>query len=181
MGFSIKIAYSTILSLNKSTQWSQVDQFLEIERSTLFLPPLGGVMLNFEKISGYSKGKTTISLRQLMWSARPPTFLNVVFRSTSMGETSAQLEPILVRSRKIDFVTSFLSMFIGRSLDNSIIIRLFLRFLKRSSSELVSLELKYNNQTLIRIRERIPTLNYVMRVNYSKKKSFHYAQEAFCS
>ena len=99
-------------------------------------------MLNFEKISGYSKGKTTISLRQLMCSARPPTFLNVVFKSTSMGETSAQLEPILVRSRKIAFVTSFLSMFIGRSLDNSIIIRLFLRFLKRSSSELVSLELR---------------------------------------
>ena len=99
-------------------------------------------MLNFAKISGYRSGRTTISLRQLIWSADPPTLSNDAFISTSIGEMSAQLVPTFWRSRKTDLARSSLPKFMGLIFDISIIIRFFFRFTNRSSSVFVSLELE---------------------------------------
>ena len=47
------------------------------------------MMLNFENISGYSKGKMTISRRLLTWASTPPTLSNVTPMSISIGWMSA--------------------------------------------------------------------------------------------
>lgn len=60
--------------------------------------PLGGWIWNFSNTSLYSIGNTTISLRQRMWLSSPPTWQNLILRSSDIGSTSANVDTICLWS-----------------------------------------------------------------------------------